>query len=183
MIFLRLIHTAMLLVFLCLAACSKEAASRPGPSSLLKPEDVVRTVMTALKNNDHPSPDSGIATAFEFASPQNKRQTGPLERFISMVKTAGYRPMLNFLDIEYSPVVLHGDQAEQIVRIKTREKLTATYVFMLRKQRDGVYKNCWMTDGVMRLRDQPATRPAPDSQPEPGTPPEPEAPQRPAEPV
>ncbi|MSV29914.1 MAG: hypothetical protein EXQ52_14390 [Bryobacterales bacterium] len=56
----------------------------PGPA--LTPAEVVRTQITALRNNDKPRKDAGIATAFRFASPGNRAATGPLDRFILMVK-------------------------------------------------------------------------------------------------
>ena len=41
----------------------------PVPSPELSPRDVVRIQLSALKHNDTPEPDAGIATVFRFASP------------------------------------------------------------------------------------------------------------------
>lgn len=54
----------------------------PDPSPDLSPDQVVRIQLDAMARNDEPAPDSGIATAFKFASPENQAQTGPLDRFI-----------------------------------------------------------------------------------------------------
>ena len=58
----------------------------PDPSPDLSPEDVVRIQVEALQRNDEPSPDAGIEAAFRFASPSNRRATGPLGRFSEMVR-------------------------------------------------------------------------------------------------
>ena len=64
-----------------------DQAAIPQPEVGLEPQDVVRIVINALANNDKPFADAGIATTFAFASPANKVNTGPLERFTRMVKS------------------------------------------------------------------------------------------------
>ncbi|HSY80300.1 MAG TPA: hypothetical protein VK807_00975, partial [Gemmatimonadaceae bacterium] len=59
------------------------AVSSPHPTPSLSPNQVVEIVLTALQHNDNPQPDAGIATTFEFASPANRLETGPLQRFAS----------------------------------------------------------------------------------------------------
>ena len=58
--------------------------TEPDPS--LSPQDVVSIQIEALQNNDTPYEDRGIEITFNFASPTNKRVTGPLERFKVMVR-------------------------------------------------------------------------------------------------
>ena len=57
------------------------------PDPALSPGDVVRIQLEALRRNDEQ--DRGIAVAFRFASPANRTNTGPLSRFIAMIKEAG----------------------------------------------------------------------------------------------
>ena len=126
---------------------------RPEPSPELSPEAVIRIQAEALQRNDEPAPDAGIATAFRFASPSNRRATGPLPRFTRMIRT-GYVDMLGFDRAEYEPVRVAGDRAEQAVTLVRRDGRRVTYAFTLSRQRGGAYDGCWMTDGV-------AERPAP----------------------
>ena len=67
-----------------------DAGPLPQPAVDLQPGDVVRIVIEALGRNDRPWPNAGIETTFNFASPANKVNTGPLERFIRMVKGPPY---------------------------------------------------------------------------------------------
>ena len=52
--------------------------SRTSPHPSLKPLDVVRIVMNALQRNDAGGANNGIAITYKFASPANRRMTGPL---------------------------------------------------------------------------------------------------------
>jgi hypothetical protein len=129
-----------------------DPATRPGPRREYEPDQVVQIVMDALQNND--DRDSGIVTTFNFASPGNKKLTGPVERFIPMVKSPAYQPMLNFQSAEYGELTLSQDKAsaEQTVTLTTADGEVAVYLFHLSKQTDGEFKGCWMTDGVLRVR-------------------------------
>jgi hypothetical protein len=123
------------------------------PTPSLTPSDVVGIVLNALQHNDDPRPDAGIATTFEFASPANRLETGPLERFALMIKNPAYRPMLGFRSARRLPVEIDGTHARQRVVLVGRDGSQVTYVFLLSKQSDGPYANCWMTDGVIRQRE------------------------------
>ena len=63
----------------------------PNPS--LNPSDVVKMQLTAMQQNDESN--LGIEVTFRFASPSNRRYTGPLERFIRLVKNPSYKHLLN----------------------------------------------------------------------------------------
>ena len=53
------------------------------PSNKLDPYDVVKIQLKALKNNNEK--DLGIRQTWLFAHPDNKRVTGPYERFRIMI--------------------------------------------------------------------------------------------------
>ncbi len=124
-------------------------ADEPHPA--LSPEDVVSIQLRALKHNDRPSKDHGIRIAFRFASPANRASTGPIERFIRMVKNPLYRPMLNYKSEFREPLETIGDIARQKVTLVSEEGKTASYLFVLSKQTEEPYQDCWMTDSVMRV--------------------------------
>jgi hypothetical protein len=129
------------------------AGPAPHPAPSLSPSEVVTIVLNALQHNDEPQPDAGIATTFEFASPANRVATGPLARFALMIKNPAYRAMLDFRSVTRGRLELDGDHARQRVVIVGRDGSQVTYVFLLSKQADGPYANCWMTDGVIRQKD------------------------------
>lgn len=129
----------------------EERAAPVEPSPKLSPEEVVKIQLDALKHNNEPVPDAGIATTFKFASPDNQRVTGPLPRFIKLVHNPMYEDMLEHTAADLSPIKQRGDVAQQIVILTTKSGTRVGYVFELSRQRGGRYDGCWMTDGVIRV--------------------------------
>jgi len=117
---------------------------------------VVQIQMNALKYNDNGTND-GIRTVRRFASPANREAVGPFERFVDIVKSPPYAPMLSYDSAEYEPSRPSEDTAR--VRVVTRAdgNVTARYVFRLSKQEGGEYDGCWMTEGVQPLTDSSDT--------------------------
>ena len=119
----------------------------PVPSPELAPAEVVRIQVEALRKNS--LSNDGIELTYRFASPNNKRSTGPLDRFVDMVRSAPYDRLLNHRRAEYSPMAVSGNQAQQIVVIIDAEGNEAGYVWVLARQTEGLLKDCWMTDAVI----------------------------------
>ena len=115
------------------------------PAPELSPEDVVRIQLEALRHND--DRNRGIEVAFRFASPTNRVHTGPLPRFIGMIRNGPYALMLDFRAVSYGPVKSNGTQARQRV-ILTDATTSVTYWFYLSRQSKAPYVDCWMTDAV-----------------------------------
>jgi hypothetical protein len=132
----------------------------PSPKPDLSPKAVTKIVVEALKNND--ANDTGIKTTFKFASPGNQQATGPIERFIPMVKSPAYLPMINSRSVEVREISVDEDSAAEMAVVTDSNGDKAFYIFQLSKQADGDLKDCWMTDGVMRVEpsDPPAEKPA-----------------------
>ncbi len=119
----------------------------PAPSPELTASDVVRIQVEALRGNT-PS-NKGIEITYRFASPGNKEYTGPLTRFIDMVSAAPYDRLLNHRSAEYSPMAVDGDQARQVVMVIDAAGEETAYIWVLSRQTDGSFKDCWMTDAVI----------------------------------
>lgn len=124
----------------------------PTPSPDLSPEQVVKIQLQAMQHNDDPTPDAGIATTFRFASPGNQKQTGPLDKFIRMVKSPAYGPLIDHQSAEFGKPHVDDAHAQLLVKITDKDGHPALFLFVLSKQTDGQLKDCWLTDGVMRIR-------------------------------
>lgn len=148
------IMAALAMISLLAAPLQAALSSKPGnpeiaqPRVDLAPQDVVSIVINALANNDQPFPDAGIATTFTFASPANKVNTGPLERFTRMVKSPPYGIMVNHVARDFSEVVEAGNTAYQLVRLTGLDGREVVFAFRLSKQFDGAFEGMWMTDAV-----------------------------------
>ena len=119
------------------------------PDPALSPSEVIRIQLEALHNNDER--DRGIAIAFRFASPANRANTGPLPRFIAMIRQGPYALMLDFVHASYGPVEAVADRARQPVTL-TGPSASVTYWFYLSRQTEPPYADCWMTDAVYIAR-------------------------------
>ena len=120
------------------------------PEPELKPNDVVKLQLLAMQQND--DSDFGIEVSFRFASPSNKKQTGPLKRFIRLVRNPSYRPLLNHINATFLELNIEEDFAVQDVIITTSNGERIGYRFRLSIQKGPLYPGCWMTDSVIPFK-------------------------------
>ena len=120
----------------------------PTPEPSYGPEQAVQIQLSALATNDDPVVNAGIKTAYNFASPANRRATGPLEKFIAMVEGPRYAPMIDHAEATTEPLERTGDQATQQVTLTTPDGRTATYRFGLSVSETAPLEGCWLTDSV-----------------------------------
>jgi len=128
-----------------------DAPPLPQPSPELQPGEVVQIIIDALAKNDLPFPDAGIETTFNFASPANKVNTGPLERFVMLVKGPVFGKMINHRDSTLSKVILEGSKALRLVQIVGENNETLYFAFRLGLQLEGDYAGMWLTEAVWPL--------------------------------
>lgn len=130
-----------------LLACARvTGAPEPGLSA----GDVIRFQIEALADDET---NDGIAATFRFASPANKEMTGPLERFIEIVRAPAYRPLINHVAAEYGELFSRNGHAAQVVTVTARDGSRHAYLFQLSRQTEGLFRGCWMTDSVHRVED------------------------------
>jgi hypothetical protein len=126
----------------------------PTPDPALGPGEAVAVQLDALRTNDDPHPDAGCETAYNFASPANRRATGPRDRFVRMVTGRTYAPLVDHREAVAGPVERTGNVAEQRVTVTGGDGRTVTYTFGLSLLATGPFRNCWATDRV--VPDRPA---------------------------
>ncbi len=124
------------------------AAMQPNPD--LTPDQVVKIQLEGLQNDDLTDDNLGIRICFNFASPGNRIITGPIDNFIKLVKTSAYRPLIGFERAEFSMVTIKGRSAQQAVRVIHTNGASAVFAFVLSKQDEDPYRDCWMTDAVIQ---------------------------------
>jgi len=86
-----------------------------------------------------------------FASPANRKVTGPLSRFSQLFDAEQYRPMLENQGTEIKLVSNDGVTAELLAGVVDKSGDLHWYRFQLSKQSESPYENCWMTDAVMAV--------------------------------
>ena len=126
-----------------------DLVDQPMPSPDLLPHEVVNLQVKALQRNNEW--DNGIEITFNFASPDNKAVTGPLDRFKQLVKNPLYEPMLNFLSYRLGDIMIEDEKAQQVILLTDKNGTQAAFLFTLSRQTQSPYQDCWMTDSVMRI--------------------------------
>lgn len=117
------------------------------PAPALEPEEVTRIQLEALQTN---SPENeGIALTYRFASPDNRKVTGPLPRFVAMVRSPPYDRLLNHRHVEFGPVGIVDKRAYQPIMVTDADGGQARYLWILSRQDSGEFQDCWMTDAVI----------------------------------
>ena len=119
------------------------------PNYTIKPKQVVKIQLDGLKSNDSSYKDKGIEQTWEFAHPNNKIFTGPLDRFKQMLKGESYKMLLNHEDHKISEVYSDENKAIFEVVVMDREKKYYKFKWQVEKYlRTGPLENCWLTTMV-----------------------------------
>ena len=119
------------------------------PTSKIKPSEVVKIQLLGLQKNDDGFVDSGIEQTWNFAHPNNKKATGPLDRFKRMIKGNNYQMMINHLSHTITQVRGGDSWAQFEVIILDKEKIYHKFNWQVEKYtEDGPLKDCWLTTMV-----------------------------------
>ncbi len=119
------------------------------PRSDIKPAEVIGIQLAGLQKNDLNFKDSGIEQTWNFAHPNNKKVTGPLEKFKKMIKSASYQMMINHLSHTITKIKSGDNWVQFEVIILDKEKIYHKFNWQVEKYLiDGPLKDCWLTTMV-----------------------------------
>ena len=119
------------------------------PNISLKPFDVLMIQLNSLQNNNVPYKDAGIEQTWEFAHPDNKKMTGPLEKFKQMIYSKSYEILIRHEKSEITILNETNNKSVYKVYILSKEKKKYYYIWQIEKvHQEGDLKNCWMTTNV-----------------------------------
>jgi hypothetical protein len=136
------------LIFL-LISISFSNAELLNPNSNIKPKEVVKIQLSGLQQNDLEFKDSGIEQTWNFAHPNNKKVTGPLNNFKMMIKGASYQMMIDHLSHTITEVGSSNKWAQFEVIILDKNKIYHKFNWQVEKYTmDGNLKDCWLTTMV-----------------------------------
>ena len=143
------LHLASKIFLILLFSISFSKAELINPNSSIKPAEVVKIQLTGLKNNDKEFQDSGIEQTWNFAHPNNKKVTGPLDNFKRMIKGDSYQMMINHLSHTITKLGESDNWAQFEVIILDKDKIYHKFNWQVEKYTiDGDLKDCWLTTMV-----------------------------------
>ena len=122
------------------------------PNKKLEPYDVVKIQLEALKNNN--KDDNGIKQTWLFAHPDNKKITGPYERFRIMIYGQQYKFLLNHSSHKINLITNSPNRFIYRIEILSDKKQLFFYEWHVQKGSEEKCKNCWFTSAVSIPVDQ-----------------------------
>tara|TARA_B100000678_G_scaffold271031_1_gene259389 strand:+ start:122 stop:595 length:474 start_codon:yes stop_codon:yes gene_type:complete len=146
---LKTLQTKFSFIVVLLVFTSIAKADLLKPNKDILPSEVVKIQLTGLQNNDTYFKDGGIEQTWNFAHPNNKRVTGPLDNFKRMIKSDSYQMMINHLSHTITEVGSSDKWAQFEVIILDKNKIYHKFNWQVEKYTvDGTLKDCWMTTMV-----------------------------------
>ena len=140
------IFSFLLIIFLN-ASISK--ADLLEPNINIGPYDVVKIQLTGLQNNDKLSDDFGIKQTWNFAHPNNKKYTGPIDKFTKMIKGDSYQMLIDHLEHTINPLGNSDKWAQYEVVILDKNKIYHKFSWQVEKyEGEGPLNDCWLTTMV-----------------------------------
>ena len=141
-----------LILFIFIFTTNTVHAELSKPNKEFKPYDVIKIQLEALKNNDEK--DNGIKQTWLFAHPDNKKVTGPYERFRVMIYGQQYRQLLNH-DSHKINLIMNTPNAHMFkIKILTKDKQLLFYEWHVQKASEENCIDCWFTTSVSIPIDQ-----------------------------
>ena len=139
-------HLIYRVILITLLTSSISHAELVKPNNGIEPFLVVQIQLRSLKQNDNPKKDNGIEQTWEFAHPNNQKNTGPLDRFKTMIKGKSYGVLLNHLD--HKVVEIKSTDLTVLFEVTVLDKDKAYYKFNWTVEKytaEGPLKDCWLT--------------------------------------
>ena len=136
-------------LILLLTTISFSKAELINPNSTISPKEVIKIQLSGLQQNDLKYADSGIEQTWNFAHPNNKKVTGPLNNFKRMIKSDSYQMMIDHLSHTITEVGSSNKWAQFEVIILDKNKIYHKFNWQVEKYTtDGSLKDCWLTTMV-----------------------------------
>ena len=143
---LQIIFNFLIIFFISISISKAELLQ---PNSKIDPSDVVKIQLLGLQKNDDGFVDSGIEQTWNFAHPNNKKVTGPLDNFKRMIKGDTYQMMINHLSHTITKLGSGEKWAQFEVVILDKNKIYHKFNWQVEKYTDeGDLKDCWLTTRV-----------------------------------
>jgi len=144
-----LIYLVIIFLFAGMFILTTAKAEIIKPNSEIEPNQVVKIQLDGLMKNDEPNLNNGIKQTWEFAHPSNKKYTGPLSKFITLLKGQNYKMLINHLDNEIIEIFKTTNKYGFEVTILSNDKNYYQFQWVVEKYyEEGPLKDCWLTISV-----------------------------------
>ena len=144
----KLLKIFKVLIFFVIST-SFSNAELLNPNRIISPKEVIKIQLSGLQQNDLEYKDSGIEQTWNFAHPNNKKNTGPLPNFKMMIKGNSYQMLLDHISHTITELGRSDKWAQFEVVILDKEKIYHKFNWQVEKLTiEGPLMNCWLTTMV-----------------------------------
>ena len=151
---MRLILLLVLLIGLIMVSKTCKTIKGKKYCTKFKPQmtarDIIKIQMNALQANNRNN--SGIRATFKYASPENKKKTGPFLKFKTLLLSDNYKHLLNNKRWKIVPKTIKkkGDELYSVLveLLSSYDNKSHRYRFTLTRQIPSLF---WRTDSVLHL--------------------------------
>ena len=141
---MRIFFLFFLLIFISLNLGAEMI--KPDPS--ISPKEVISIQLKALQNNNVPFENAGIVQTWEFAHPDNRLATGPLQNFTLMILKS-FTVMINHKSHKIKLLKKNDILSFYIIEIEDKNSNQYQFQWVVQKvEKNEKFKNCWMTVNV-----------------------------------
>jgi len=145
---LPLIFSIVTIIFFNISYSNADLKS---PNNLILPAEVIKIQLVGLMDNDKDFKDSGIEQTWNFAHPNNKKNTGPLPNFKMMIKGNSYQMLIDHLNHTITELGSSDKWAQFEVIILDKNKIYHKFNWQVEKYTmNGPLKDCWLTTMVSK---------------------------------
>ena len=114
------------------------------------PEQVVTQQLNSLQASL--TDPSQLKTCYSLASPENRKLTGPFNRFAAMVMQPPYDQLARCTTWQVGSAEIEEDYAAVLVSTINNREQPQAFRFLLRLHGRAPYEGCWLTDAVQVLQ-------------------------------
>ena len=115
------------------------------PTKNLSAYEVVKIQLNALMNNNESKQNDGIKQTWIFAHPENKKFTGPYERFEKMILSNQYKILLNHVSHKINLITDSKNKNIYSIELIAKNKIIYFYEWHLEIGSTEKCNNCWFT--------------------------------------
>tara|TARA_B100001057_G_scaffold206776_1_gene207551 strand:- start:212 stop:685 length:474 start_codon:yes stop_codon:yes gene_type:complete len=143
---LQLAFSVILIFILNISVLKAELLN---PNNSIQPSEVIKIQLVGLMNNNKDFKDSGIEQTWNFAHPNNKKNTGPLSKFKQMIKGNSYQMLLDHISHTITELGSRDNWVQFEVVILDKNKIYHKFNWQVEKYTiEGPLKDCWLTTMV-----------------------------------
>ena len=115
------------------------------PTKNLSAYDVIKIQLNALMNNNESKQNDGIKQTWIFAHPENKKFTGPYERFEKMILSTQYKILLNHVSHKINLITDSKNKNIYSIELIAKNKIIYFYEWHLEIGSTKKCNDCWFT--------------------------------------